>query len=67
MELIPVLSTVVLVAILITLVLAVASYTVFRLRDVRTRRKDSEAKSGQKTGPKYFQRHSPPESSGPGS
>jgi len=66
MELIPVLSTVVLVAILITLVLAVASYTVFRLRDIRKRRKDSSAKDGQKTGPKYFKRHSPPESSGPG-
>lgn len=66
MELIPVLSTVVLIAILITLVLAVASYTVFRLRDVRKRRRESDAKGSDKSGPKYFKRHSPPESSGPG-
>jgi hypothetical protein len=65
-ELIPVLSTVVLVAILITLVLAVASYTVFRLRDVRKRRRESSGKEDEKAGPKYFKRHSPPESSGPG-
>lgn len=65
MELIPLLSTVVLIAILITLVLAVASYTVFRLRDVRKRRRENSAKEGKPSGPKYFQRHSPPESSGP--
>ncbi len=66
MELVSILSTVVLVAIMITLVLAVASYVVYRLRDIRKKKRDSEAKKGQKVGPKYFDRHSPGGSIGVG-
>jgi len=58
-DIIPILSTIVLMAIAMTIVLAVGSYMVFRLRDLRKRRKDRDAKGKQKVGPKYFERFNP--------
>lgn len=64
MELIPILSTIVLAAIAMTIVLAVGSYVVYRLRDIRTQRRESEAKREEKGGPKYLERYRPGGSSG---
>ena len=60
---IPILSNVVLVATGVTIVLAVGSYVVYRLRDLRKRKKDNEAKKKQKVGPIYFERYYPKKSS----
>ncbi|MCH7761937.1 hypothetical protein IIA15_11155 [candidate division TA06 bacterium] len=60
---IPILSNVVLVATGVTIVLAVSSYAVYRLRDLRKRKKDREKKKEQKGGPKYFERFYPEKSS----
>ncbi len=58
-DIIPILSTIVLLAIAMTIVLAVGSYVVFRLRDLRKRRRDRDTKGKQKSGPKYFERFNP--------
>ena len=58
-DIIPILSTVIMVAIGMTIVLAVGSYLAFRLRDLRKRRKDREAKKKQEVGPRYLERYYP--------
>jgi hypothetical protein len=58
-DIIPILSTIVLMAIAMTIILAVASYVVFRLRDLRKRRRDRDVKGKQKSGPKYFEKYNP--------
>jgi hypothetical protein len=58
-DIIPILSTIVLLAIAMTIILAVASYVVFRLRDLRKRRRERDVKGKQKAGPKYFEKYTP--------
>lgn len=63
MKTIPILSGVIMVTTAVTIVLAVASYTVYRLRELRKRRKETSAKGEQEWKPKYFARHHPEEPS----
>lgn len=59
MDAIRILSTVVMVATGATIVLAVSSYMVYRLRDLRKHKKENAAKSEQKGEAKYFTRYYP--------
>jgi len=54
MDLIPYLSTVILIATIATILLAVVSYAVFKLRDRRRRSASSDQ-------PIFFHRYSPPD------
>ena len=59
MDIVPILSTIILVSTLATLVLAVVSYMAFKLRD---RRKPATRKAVPATGPQktFFVRYQPP-------
>lgn len=61
MNTIPILSGVIMVATAVTIVLAIGSYIVYRLRELRKRRKESEAKRKHKEGPRYFERYHAPD------
>ena len=61
MDFVPILSNIVLIATGVTIVLAVGSYVVFRLRDLRKQKIDHKRKKEEKTGPKYFTRYFPEE------
>ena len=62
MKTIPILSGVIMVTTAVTIVLAICSYTVYRLRELRKRKRESEAKRKQEWEPKYFTRFHPEES-----
>ncbi len=63
MDTIPILSGVIMVTTGVTIILAVGSYTLYRFRELRKRRREREAKKEQKPGPKYFERYYPGENS----
>jgi hypothetical protein len=59
MSAIPILSTVVMVATGVTIVLAVASYVLYRLREVRKKRREVRVKKNLQVQQKYFDRYVP--------
>lgn len=59
MNAIPILSTVVMVATGATIVLAVASYVLYRLREIRKKRREGRVRSEQDPQHKYFDRFYP--------
>lgn len=59
MSAIPILSTIVMVATGATIVLAVASYILYRLREIRKKKKEGRIRQERDTEQKYFDRYYP--------
>jgi hypothetical protein len=59
MSAIPILSTIVMVATGATIVLAVASYVLYRLREIRKKRREVRTKEERDGEQKYFERYYP--------
>ena len=59
MSAIPILSTIVMVATGATIVLAVASYVLYRLREIRKKRREVRTKEDRDGEQKYFERYYP--------
>jgi len=59
MSAIPILSTIVMVATGATIVLAVASYVLYRLREIRKKRKEGRIRQDRDSEQKYFDRYYP--------